>query len=183
MTLVNLTASAHNNKVTLRWATLTEMDNRGFEVYRSTDGTNWQYAGFVAGAGNSNIRVDYSFEDNNLSPKKYYYRLKQVDHNGQYKFSNIAAVTLYDRDQYTLGQNFPNPFNKHTLIEFSVPSRQQVRIILMDMKGRTIRTLLDETRSAGAHTISFSNEGLSSGMYLYKMEAGGFSAVRKMIVR
>ena len=183
VTLVDLSAYGYNKKITLKWATLTEINNHGFEIYRSTDASNWQYLGFVQGAGNSTGRIDYRYDDNDLNPSRYYYRLKQVDFDGASKFSNIAAATLYDKGQYFLGQNYPNPFTNSTTIEFSLPSRQQVNLQLLDLQGRVIKTLLSETRSAGSHTISFSNKGLSSGIYFYKMEAGGFNATKKMIIQ
>lgn len=183
VTLLQLLASANNNRVTLRWTTLSETNNRGFEVYRSTDARNWTYAGFVNGAGNSTAAVHYSFEDPNLAPAKYYYRLKQVDHNGDSRFSNIAAATLYGKNSYQLGQNYPNPFSDLTAIEFVLPVAEKVRITLVDLQGRTIRILLDERRSAGSHTVGFNKTGLSSGIYIYRMQAGSFTAERKMTVQ
>ena len=183
VTMTSLTASAAAKKVTLNWSTLTEIDNRGFEIYRSYDAVTWQYIGFIQGAGNSTNRVNYSYDDNNLDPGRYYYLLKQIDFNGASKFTNIAAATLYDKGRYFLGQNYPNPFTNTTMIEFAIPSRQMVSITLTDVHGRVIKTLLSGIRNAGSHTISFNNQGLSSGIYFYKLEAGGFSDTRKMIIQ
>ncbi|MFN8291837.1 MAG: DUF4082 domain-containing protein [Chitinophagaceae bacterium] len=183
VTLVSLSATGFNNKITLSWATLTEINNRGFEVYRSTNGTDWQKIGFVAGAGNSTARLAYSFDDNNLSPGRYYYRLRQMDFDDHAVYSNIVTLSLFAKKQFYLGQNYPNPFSGGTVIEYSVPARQYVKISLMDASGRLIRTLLSETKNAGSYSISISQLFLGSGIYFYRMETEGYNAVRKMIVQ
>lgn len=183
VTLVNLTASGFNDKVILNWATLTEINNHGFEVYRSRNGTDWEQIGFVQGAGNSSARIDYQYDDNNLAAGRYYYRLRQMDLDGHSKYSNIVTVTLFSKKQYFLGQNYPNPFSTGTVIEYSLPVKQVVKITLLDAGGRVIRTLVNEMKNSGSYSVSLNNTFLSSGIYFYKMETDGFSAVRKMIVQ
>ena len=183
VTLMNLSASAHDKNITLKWSTASETDNRGFEIYRSTDGINWNYIGFVNGAGNSQSVLNYSFVDGNLTPRRYYYRLKQVDLNAQYKFSNIVAVTLRSKDAYLLEQNHPNPFHSSTSIEFSIPVTQQVKITITDMQGRVIKTLLNETKKAGTYSIELNKNELSAGIFFYTMQTGYFTSTKKMIVQ
>lgn len=182
VTLVNLSAAARDHTITLRWATLTEINNQGFEVQRSTDGTNWIPIGFVQGAGNSNTELQYSFTDDHLSPRRYYYRLKQLDFDTHSKFSNIAAATVYDRTMYRLGQNYPNPFRSNTFIEFSLPVRQKVTITLLDIQGRVLKILLQETKEPGTYTLEFNKKEFSSGVYYYKMDTADFTEVRKLII-
>jgi len=84
-------------------------------------------------------------------------------------------------DKYQLGQNFPNPFNPSTTIQFTIPEPGTVKINVYSITGRHIETLLDRHVNAGDHTIEFRAKNLSSGIYYYRIAAGGFQAVRKMI--
>jgi photosystem II stability/assembly factor-like uncharacterized protein len=84
--------------------------------------------------------------------------------------------------QTGLLQNYPNPFNPRTTIRFEVHSTARVRIVLYDLLGRELRLLTDEFRRPGIYTISFSAEGLSSGVYFYRLQAGTFSEAKKMVV-
>lgn len=181
--LLNLSATAHDKNVTLKWATASETDNRGFEIFRSIDGINWSSIGFVNGAGNSNSLINYSYNDNNLLPGRYYYRLKQVDNNSNYKFSNIVAVTLYKNGMYVLQQNYPNPFHSSTVIEFSLPVTEKVKITVSDMHGRVIKTLLNETRKAGTYSIEFNRNEVCSGVYFYTLETAQFTSTKKLVIQ
>jgi hypothetical protein len=84
--------------------------------------------------------------------------------------------------EYSLSQNYPNPFNPSTTIEFGLPSPQIVDVQLFDVTGRVIATLLHEPRPAGFHRIPLSRTSLASGIYFYRMQAGTYSSVRKMVL-
>jgi hypothetical protein len=83
---------------------------------------------------------------------------------------------------FSLEQNYPNPFNPTTTIRFELPSESRVHLVVIDLLGRAARTLLDEDRSAGMHTIVFDAGGLASGVYFYSLvaqpTAGGPTTVR-----
>lgn len=83
---------------------------------------------------------------------------------------------------YILHQNYPNPFNPFTTIDYSIPKASHVRIILYDVLGREVKTLVSEYRQAGNHTIKFSAEGISSGVYFYKLESGDTRLTKKLII-
>jgi aminopeptidase N len=83
---------------------------------------------------------------------------------------------------FELGQNYPNPFNPSTTVEFQVPVKSHVTLTLYDVLGRLVRTVVDETREAGLHTVVLDGRSLASGVYLYRLSAGQTVAVRKMIV-
>jgi len=83
---------------------------------------------------------------------------------------------------FTLRQNFPNPFNPSTLIEYAVPERTHVRILVFDILGREIHTVLDETAEPGLHTLEWNPEGVAGGVYFYRMEAGGFIITKKLVL-
>jgi hypothetical protein len=85
-------------------------------------------------------------------------------------------------DKYVLYQNYPNPFNPNTIIRFNLPAAGHVLLKVFDMLGNEVRTLVNESRFQGTHSVEFKTEGLASGIYLYRIESGPFSEVKKMII-
>ena len=183
VTLLNLSASPAASKVTVRWTTSSEINNLGFEVQRSTDGNSWTTLGFVQGAGNSSTTRSYSYLDNNLEPRKYYYKLKQIDIDQHYKYSSIVTATLNGKADFVLEQNFPNPFTTQTTIQFTMPKRETVTISLFDMNGRVLKTLINGTKEAGSHVITLNTGTLPKGIYYYRMQAGDFTDAKKLTIQ
>lgn len=182
-TIVRLSGQAVNaTDIRVSWSTASESNNKGFEVMRSTNGTNWTSAGFVAGAGNSSATIGYSFLDKDLPAGKYFYRLKQVDLDGKSTLSTIITVSLEPVTGYMLEQNFPNPTHGTTSISYQVPREMNVQISVHDQYGRLVRQLVNGKRSAGSYTEMFDASTLAKGVYYYRMEAGEFSATKKMII-
>lgn len=85
-------------------------------------------------------------------------------------------------NKYELSQNYPNPFNPMTTIQFQVPSSKFVKLIVFDLLGKEVKTLVNEVKTAGSYSVSFDAAGLSSGVYFYKMTAGDFSDVKRMVL-
>ena len=85
-------------------------------------------------------------------------------------------------DRYALYQNYPNPFNPSTVIGYVLPSESKVRLEVFDVIGRLLTTLVDETQKAGYHRVSFSREGLSTGVYFYRLNAGSYVETRKFLL-
>ena len=83
---------------------------------------------------------------------------------------------------YNLSQNYPNPFNPTTKIEYSIPKTSFVRLKVYDILGREVAALVDEEKSVGSYNIEFNGNNLSSGIYFYKIQAGDYSLVKKMIL-
>lgn len=186
VSLLSLSASSNgSNSIVVKWATSSEQNNKGFEVLRSLDGrNNWQSVGFVNGAGESNSRKDYSFTDANLIARRYYYQLKQVDFDGRYKYTAVVSANLTGKEGFSLEQNFPNPFkSQETTIRFSLPHRSQVQLVVYDMNGRIVKTLVNGVKDAGTHAIPFRDHGLPTGVYFYRIDADGYTDVKKMTVR
>lgn len=184
--LINFSATPQNKNIILRWTTEFEANNKGFEVQRSLTGkpTDWQVIGFVNGAGNSTSTKNYTYTDLDLSPARYYYRLKQVDHDGTSKLSTTVNATINGKIVFSLEQNFPNPFRSEgTTIRFTLPEKVKVNLSVYDMHGRLVKTLINETKDMGTHAIPFNTGTLTSGVYYYKMQAGDFSDVKKMTIR
>jgi len=103
--LLSFTAKKSSSTIDLNWTTLSETNNKGFEIQKSVNGENWEVLGFVDGQGNSRSKVKYSFEDS--SPNRInYYRLNQIDFDGLNTYSNIISI---DFSKFTKTIVFPNP--------------------------------------------------------------------------
>ncbi|MGB9665598.1 MAG: M28 family peptidase, partial [Ignavibacteria bacterium] len=191
--LTSFTAVANGTNVELSWSTATETNNRGFEIQRSqspklSNEVIWEKIGFVDGKGTTTEPQNYLFADKNLTAGKYSYRLKQIDFDGTFEYSNEIEVEILTPDKFTLEQNYPNPFNPSTKIRFTIPvvgsELAQTALKVYDVLGNEIVTLIDEYKAAGSYEIEFDSDkyGLSSGVYYYKLSAGKFSDVKKMMV-
>ena len=191
--LTSFTANVNSAKVSLHWQTATEVNNYGFEVQRSAQSeqlSEFKTIGFVQGHGNSNSPKDYSFTDENPPAGKVKYRLKQIDTDGGFEYSNIAEIEIGAPEKFELLQNYPNPFNPTTKINYviarSAATRQShelsVRLTVYDILGRQVATLVNKKQAPGNYSVQVDASRLSSGIYFYKLSAGKFTAVKKMIL-
>jgi len=184
--LSTFTAVQIGSEVLLKWTTETETNNYGFDVERAVklngSANYWNKIGFVEGNGNSNSPKDYSFTDNPAIGSKYYYRLKQIDSDGQTEYSNIISIGLNIPNQYALYQNYPNPFNPTTSITYNLPTDGRVSLKVFDMLGSEVVTLVSENQKAGVYTIPFYAGDLASGIYICKITANDFISSIKMIL-
>ena len=185
--LTSFRVSVKNNSVVLNWQTATEVNSRGFEIQRcfKTDNsrTSWDKIGFVQGSGSSTNIHQYIFTDNNVvKTGVYYYRLKQIDFDGQYAFSPEAEADVLKPTVYYLSQNYPNPFNPSTTIEFSIPERSHVSLKVYDVLGNQVASLVDGWMEATNHQVIFNGNNLASGIYYYTLTAGNFTSTKKLIL-
>ncbi len=184
--LVSFSSEVENSGVRLSWKTSTETNNKGFEVQRknnTSEKSKWETISFVNGNGTSSNIHSYSYLDKNLNFENYSYRLKQVDYNGSFEYSKIINVELGNTvESYVLNQNYPNPFNPGTTISYELPQSANVIIKVYDVLGNEVKTLVNNNEQAGKHQIYFDASKLSSGIYLYKMQAGKYSEIKKMIL-
>ncbi len=185
--LTSFTANVNGNNVLLNWQTATEVNNYGFEIQRSAfsdQRSEWNTIGFVKGNGTSNSPKEYSFTDIVSQSGKYSYRLKQIDIDGSYKYSDIVEVNIGTPEKFELSQNYPNPFNPSTTIEYSIPknSVQNVQLKIYDVLGREVATLVNGKQEAGRYKVKFNANNLPSGIYFYTLRAGDFVATKKMIL-
>lgn len=180
---VELTAfygSLVNNNVVLEWITSTESNNFGFEIERKSDNSNYQTIGFVSGNGFSTNRITYNFIDKDLKHSRYYYRIKQIDYDGVYEYSDDIFVDIPFLSEFILHQNYPNPFNPTTTIRFSIPFESQVKITLNDVLGRELTVLYNELTEAGIKEIQVDGSSLSSGNYFVRMVSGNTQKIQKI---
>jgi len=183
--LLAFTASVKNSDVELLWSTASELNNMGFEIERSIDGQdNFITVGFVDGKGSSSEINYYSFTDHPQvsGVNQLYYRLKQVDFDGTYSYSDIVNVSYDVPAEFVLSQNYPNPFNPSTRINYFVPQESFVSVKVYDFLGREVMTLVNETRAVGSYEIVFDASSLPSGTYFYTLIAENYSSTKKMIL-
>jgi hypothetical protein len=185
--LKSFTAKLSGNVVELYWVTTTEVNNYGFEIERACQCANktqvsWIKIGFVNGRGNSNSPKEYVFIDSNPLLEGALYRLKQIDNNGAFRYSMVLEFGVGLLKDFELFQNFPNPYNPSTVISYIIPSSSNVRIEVYDVLGKLVKTLVNEKQEAGIYKVNFNAGELSNGIYFYKMQAGNFVAIRKMIL-
>ncbi len=178
--LASFSASVDGKNVLLNWITATETNNRGFEIEKQT-GASWSKIGFVNGKGTSTKFQSYSFAEKNVGTGKYSYRLKQIDFDGSFEYSNVINVNVGTPLSFKMSQNYPNPFNPSTIINFQIPEKTNVSLKVYDILGRQVMTLLDEVKEPGTYNIRFNGAGFSSGVYIYKLSTGnGKVSVKKM---
>jgi hypothetical protein len=178
--LTSFSAVTQNNGVNLNWTTATETNNSGFAVERKQGNTNWNNVAFVNGNGTTSSEKKYSYFDGNLTPGKYLYRLKQIDFDGSFEYSNIVEVTFEAPSKFELSQNYPNPFNPSTTISYSLPKVGHVSLKVYNALAQEVAVLVNGIKEAGNHKIDFNASNLNSGIYFYKLEAGDITQVKKM---
>jgi hypothetical protein len=143
----------------------------------------WEKIGFVDGNGTTTETKSYSFKDKNLTAGKYQYRLKQIDFDGTFEYSNIVEAEILPPAKFSLEQNYPNPFNPSTSIQYAIANRQFVSLKVFNSLGEEVETLVNEYQGAGNHSTFFIvNSTLPSGVYYYQLKAGEFVQTRKMII-
>ena len=185
--LTSFAATYSENTIQLIWSTASELNNYGFEIERRSDKTDWRTIGFREGNGTTTEPQNYSYIDDlfGVNSHKLYYRLKQIDFDGTFEYSEVVEVDLAPLT-FTLHQNYPNPFNPSTKISWQSPVGSHQTIKVYDVLGREVATLVDEFREAGYHEVGFNSSavgvGLVSGVYYYQLKAGSYVQTKKMMV-
>lgn len=180
--LTSFTSNVVNDFVTLNWETASELNNHGFEIQKSVDGNVFSTIGFVKGAGSTTSAMNYSYTDNSVENGVYYYRLKQLDFDGKSELSNALQVLVDVPKEFSLEQNFPNPFNPTTNISWQLPVESFVSLKVFDVLGNEVANPVNEIQSAGKHSIEFDASSLSGSIYFYTLKAGSFSETKKLIL-
>lgn len=187
--LASFTSSVNKNDAELKWSTVSEQNNSGFDIERKLiSEISWIKIGFVKGSGTTNTTRNYEYDDKKLTSGKYNYRLKQVDYNGNYKYYELTSeVQVGIPVKFALLQNYPNPFNPSTKIDFDLPENAKVSIKIFDITGKVVSNVVNEYKTAGYYSASFNGSRLSSGIYFYSINAvsdngTAFNTVKKMML-
>jgi hypothetical protein len=180
--LAAFTASAGDGEVTFNWSTASETSNDHFEVMR--DGV---FLASILGAGNSSTAREYNWTDTRVvNGTTYNYTLVGVDASGAREDLRTASVTpsinAAQVSEYALRQNYPNPFNPSTSVVYDMKEAGFVTIKVYNLLGQEVSVLVNGQAPQGRHTVAFSATDLPSGVYVCKMETGGFIAQNKMLL-
>jgi hypothetical protein len=175
-----------NREVKLLWETETEVNNYGFEIERTASPRNidWKNIGFVEGHGNSNSTKSYKFVDESVMNGKHYYRLKQIDNDGSFEYSDVVEVDVPALQDYAiLEQNYPNPFNPETKIRFTVNDNTRVSLKIFDAIGSEIAEIFnDKVESGRIYEVHFNGLYLNSGVYFYSLISEKTRKTKKMVL-
>lgn len=183
--LISFTGNANDLDVTLNWSTATELNNNGFEIQRKTD-KDFATIGFVKGNGTTTTAHNYKFVDKQLQPGNYFYRLKQLDYNGKYYYSQVIEVQVVQGLKYALLQNYPNPFNPETAIKYAIPQDGKVTIKIYSVTGKEVATLVNKDMVAGTYEVKWNGKddfgnNVTTGVYFVKLSSGNFVETKKML--
>ncbi|RYG40754.1 MAG: T9SS type A sorting domain-containing protein, partial [Chitinophagaceae bacterium] len=177
VSLLDFYAGIENKKIKITWSTTTEMDNNFFEIERSTDGRIFHKIGEVAGHGNSNNMHHYIFYDEQPFGGKIFYRLRQVDINGQYSYSNTRIVMFGSEEKFSV---YPNPLasaGKLTVF-MAQTGRRKVNVTIHDINGRILHTSIHQLQQNNFLLEPY----LAPGVYFLKIQGEQFSSTKKIIV-
>lgn len=191
VTLISFESKVNKNDVKLIWVTDNEINNAGFDVERTTvtlSGVEgWQKVGYIQGKGNTTWQSIYLYEDKKLQSATYKYRIKQIDYNGSYEYYDLANDVLIGKPGvFSVGQNYPNPSNPKSKIDFELPVNGRVTITLYNMLGEEVTTIINEIKDAGYYSAEFDGSNLASGVYFYRIYSEGegqkFTKTMKLIL-
>lgn len=180
--LTNFTATANENHVLVSWTTASELNNKGFEVERSVDGNKFEYVGFIKGKGTTQRTNSYDLTDKDAFNRSnvLYYRLKQIDIDGSYSYSNVVMVSTFGEDAF-VSNVYPNPFTESFNIDVVTPVSGTTEITVVDITGKEIATKTVEA-NAGKNTIFFNEIAhVNSGIYFVKVKQGAYTGLHKVI--
>jgi hypothetical protein len=184
--LLSFNSQINGASVNLSWATATELNSNAFEIQKrlvsSGNFSEWTTVGFVKAAGSSSSPKYYTYEIKQNLPGKYNYRLKMIDHNGTFDYSKVIEIVISIPKEFNLSQNYPNPFNPSTKIAYNIPADGVVSLIVYDVMGKEVVSLINENKKAGSYETAFDATRLSSGVYFYRLSVGSVNLSKKMIV-
>ncbi len=178
--LTSFSANVNDGTVVLNWSTATELNNSGFEIERKSQNSDWMRIGFVSGSGSTTEIRKYTYSDNSVTSGSYSYRLKQVDLDGTFEYSQEVNVDVTPSMDYALQQNYPNPFNPTTKIRFTVPETSVVKLTVFNAIGEAVKDLVNNYYEVGSHEVIFNASNFASGIYFVRMESGSFVSARKI---
>jgi len=191
--LTSFTATAGDSKIALNWSTESEIDNLGFNIYRTTN-ENGKFSmlndELIPGAGNSSQKHEYKYVDKNVTNGvTYWYKLEDVDFSGNTKFHGTVSGTPMKKAlplAFRLYPNYPNPFNPVTTISYDLLEAGYVKLAVYDLRGEKVVTLIKGNQAAGSYKINWDGtnqhgELVTSGLYFLRIASGKYLRTHKMV--
>ncbi len=196
MTAFSATRDA--DQVTLTWRTESELNNLGFNIYRSEqeeEGYTRMNEDLIRGQGTTTAAHDYSYIDDDIeSDKDYWYTVETISTDGLSTFygpvhaastSSVHSEVAATPEEFALLQNYPNPFNPNTEIRYQLAQSADVVLTIYDVRGHLVQRLVSETQQPGSYSVVWNglnaNGGrVNSGIYIYELKAGDNVFYRKM---
>ena len=184
VTMIYLQADAINNAyIRLTWATAVEINNSGFDIERSIDGQTWTHVGWVDGHNNTTTESDYSFNDMDVVPNVvYYYRLKQVDNDGMFEYTDIVSARLTGDVTFSVKEFVPNPTMDQTNLIITASKDQEITVAFYDVIGQKVMESVSAINK-GANKIEFDLGKLASGTYTATISSSNERYTKRVIVQ
>lgn len=184
--LISFSASISINSVVLTWLTASEVNNLGFEIQKLFGSIDYRTIGFVKGSGTTTEGYEYKFVDENVLNGINTYRLKQIDFSGEYIYSKEVQVNFSRPEEFTLYQNFPNPFNPTTKIVYSIDSPGNIKLEIFNHLGEKVSELINKFENPGTHEVIWNTadehgNSLASGLYVARLRFKDRSASIKLL--
>ena len=182
--LIAFRGRAEGGAFVLSWETASEENNAGFELQRSTDGTNFHKIGWIPGVGTTQNRQTYEFTDKDIRPNSsYFYRLQQVDYDGSSSYSETIKYVNREAGKLVLQDFAPNPVTAdYADLRINSPSVQAATAVLFDAHGKAVFEK-QTTLIAGLHTIRLPLRAVPAGTYFVRLiAADGQSYFKRLVV-
>lgn len=181
--LINFKATPIDNKfIHLDWATAVEINNAGFWLQRSVDGATWTNITWVNGHDNSTVENNYSYPDYEVATGVvYYYRLKQVDHDGAFEYTNVVSALLHTEATIGVLGFVPNPATENAKLSITSVCEQTLSVDLFNVVGQKVLSSKHNILK-GNNTIEFQLDKLAAGAYTGLVTAGAETFTQKLII-
>lgn len=185
--LVTFKAEVSHGNINLYWETASEENNQGFELQRKqTSSNSWLYVAFIKGQCNSSTTSAYSYTDKNAGNySDLQYRLKQIDTDGTFEYSEVISVTtdgLQTPSKFQLHKNYPNPFNPTTTITYDIKDQNLTTLKIYNMLGNEIKVLVNKNQLPGTYRVDFDATDLATGIYFCRLTSGNNTQIIKMLM-
>ncbi|MEM1325594.1 MAG: T9SS type A sorting domain-containing protein [Bacteroidota bacterium] len=180
--LLSFKAETQGESSLLTWATASEINNKGFFIERSENSKAWKELSFVAGAGTTLEQQNYTYTDEQPLTGINYYRLKQVDIDGTFEYSDIVAVT-HARKTMDIGEFYPNPSQSGIVnLDHSMTNGDNFSITIFDLTGKLLLQRDNQISHEGG-ALHFDFSVLTAGIYLVKIDSQGSAVYRKLVIQ
>ncbi len=188
-------ARIDRNSVGLFWSTLTEQNNTGFEIQRAVrsdqpssqlhtgSALSWERVGWVEGTGTTLERQTYTFRLNDHPPGRYLFRLKQIDLDGTFVYSEEVEIFVAIPEAFVFTEAYPNPFQTAAQIGLTVATDQEVSVEVFDSLGRQVANLFKGILPAQVvHRFQFAAHDLPNGVYTIRAKGAHFDQARTLVL-